>query len=56
MLMDAAGIDTSSWQAHASRAAASCYLRRSLSCSELLKLADWSASGNVYLKFYERYF
>ena len=54
-VMEAAGIDTSQWKAHATRSAASCFRKKTLSCAELLKVADWSSSGNVYQKFYERY-
>ena len=54
-VMEAAGIDTSQWKAPATRSAASCFRKKTLSCAELLKVADWSSSGNVYQKFYERY-
>ena len=54
-VMKASGLDTYLWQAHCSRAAASCYHRKTLSCAELLKIADWSATSSVYKKFYERY-
>ena len=53
--MSDAGIDTSVWAPHSSRSAAATYQRKQLNCSELLKLADWSAGGRVYQKFYERY-
>ena len=54
-IMEASGLDTSAWKAHSSRAAASCFHKKTLSCTELLKLADWSSSSNVYKVFYERY-
>ena len=53
--MSNAGIDTSVWAPHSSRSAAASYQRKQLNCIELLKLADWSAGGRVYQKFYERY-
>ena len=55
LVMEAAGLDTSVWKAHSTRAASSRSKRKQLSCSELLKLADWSASSGVYKKYYERY-
>ena len=55
-VMESSGLDISAWKAHSSRAAASCFLKKSLSCGELLKLADWSEASNVYKIIYERYF
>ena len=43
--LKAAGIDTEQWKAHSTRSASSRHQRQQLSCAELLKLADWSASG-----------
>ena len=42
--------------AHASRSAASCFHAKQLSSIDIIKLGDWSASSNVFRKFYERYF
>ena len=56
LVLEAAGLDTTVWKAHSTRAAASCYLKKQLSCTELLKLADWSAASSVYRKYYERYY
>ena len=40
----------------ASRSAASCFHAKQLSSIDIIKLGDWSASSNVFRKFYERYF
>ena len=53
--MKYAGLDTSVWASHSTRSAAAVYRSRELTCIQLLKLADWSLSGEVYKKFYERY-
>ena len=53
--MHASGIDTSVWSAHASKAAAASYQGKQLSCTDLMKLADWSLTSGVYHKFYQRY-
>ena len=55
-LLSAAGVDTSVFKAHASRSAASCFHAKKLSSIDIIKLGDWSASTNVFRKFYERYF
>ena len=54
--MKDSGIDVTTFACHASRSAAATYQRTKLTCVELLKLADWSSSGRVYRKFYERYY
>ena len=54
-VMEDAGLDISAWKPHSTRSAASRHQRKQLSCAELLKLANWSASGAVHKKFYERY-
>ena len=55
-LLSAAGVDTSIFKAHASRSAASCFHAKQLSSIDIIKLGDWSASSDVFRKFYERYF
>ena len=55
-LLRIAGVDTSVFKAHASRSAASCFHAKQLSSIDIIKLGDWSASSNVFKKFYERYF
>ena len=49
--MSNAGIDTSVWAPHSSRSAAASYQRKQLNCTEILKLADWSAGGGVYQRY-----
>ena len=55
-LLSAAGVDTSIFKAHASRSAEYCFHAKQLSSIDIVKLGDWSASSNVFRKFYERYF
>ena len=54
-LLTAAGVDTSIFKPHSTRAAAGNYLRKSLSSTELCKLADWSTTSGVYQQFYQQY-
>ena len=54
-LLEAAGVDTSQYKAHATRSAAGALLSKSLNSVQICKLADWSATSGVYQKFYERY-
>jgi len=54
-VLEAAGVDTAIWGAHATRSASALHHRKQMSVLQLHKLADWSCAGNVYKTFYERY-
>ena len=51
-----AGVDTSLWDPHSVRAAASAHLRaNNMDAVALCKRADWSLTTDTYNRFYKKY-
>jgi hypothetical protein len=55
-LLELAGIDTSKFKSHNTRAASAAHLKttRSLTVKEICQRADWSTLSGVYKRFYEK--
>ena len=53
--MERAGIDTSTYKAHSTRAAASSSMKRSgMSVQQILAKAHWSKKSRTFATFYDR--
>ena len=57
-LLTMAGVDTTTFRQHVSRAASAAFHRtdRQLSVQQICALADWSDTSGVFDTFYKRYF
>ena len=56
-VLTSAGVDSKLWAPHSVRSAASTHLTavKNLGLGQIYKLADWSMTSSIFLKFYQRY-